>query len=131
MVKGQSRWLNCPMTQEVPYRSLHLKRDHARPRQQPALTNAEVEGRLTELVSPATYALTQEYHRLGLRLRVLNLPIMVGLVLAMIWRQIPSVDELRRTLIREPLLWVPPLHVSQQAISQRLRTLPAELFAQV
>src|SRR5471030_358212 len=119
------------MTQQTHYRSLHLKRDHARPRQQPAITNAEVEGRLSELVSPATYALTHEYHRLGLRTRILNLPIMVGLVLGMIWRQVPSVNELLRTLVREPLLWVPPLHVSEQAISQRLRTLPAELFAKV
>ena len=119
------------MTQQTPYRSLHLKRDHARPRQQPAINNAEVEARLSELVSPATYALTHEYHRLGLRTRILNLPIMVGLVLGMIWRQVPSVNELLRTLVREPLLWVPPLHVSQQAVSWRLRTLPVELFAAV
>ncbi|MCO5220999.1 MAG: hypothetical protein M9947_05360 [Thermomicrobiales bacterium] len=34
-------------------------------------------------------------------------------------------------LTREPLLWVEPTTVSQQAISQRLNTLPAALFAQL
>lgn len=119
------------MTKKIPYRSVHLKRDHARPRQQPAVSNTTVEARLTELVTPLTYGLTQEYHRLGLRTRLLNLPIMLGLVLSLIWRQIPSVSELLRVLAREPLLWVPPRQVSQQAVSLRLRSLPADRFAQV
>lgn len=119
------------MTQKIPYRSLHLKRDHARPRQQPAVSDTAVEARLTELVSSATYALTHEYRRRDLRSRILNLPIMVAFVLALIWRQIPSVSELLRLLAREALLWVPPLQVSQQAISLRLRTLPSDLFGEV
>lgn len=119
------------MTHKTPYRSPTLNRDHARPRQQPAVSNAAVEARLTELVSPLTYALTQHYHALGLRARLLNLPVMLALVLTLIWRQIPSVSELLRVLCREPLLWTPPLAVSQQAVSLRLRSLPADLFAQV
>jgi hypothetical protein len=119
------------MTQKIPYRSLHLKRDHARPRSKPAISDAAVEARLTELVSSSTYALTHEYHVRGLRSRVLNLPIMVAFLLALVWRQIPSVGELLRLLAREPLLWVPPLQVTQQAVALRLRTLPADLFGEV
>ncbi len=88
-----------------------------------------MEARLAELVQPATYALAEHYRRLGLRWRVLTLPVMVALVLAMIWRQIPSVSTAAQMLAREPLLWAPPRRVSQQALSLRLRTLPAELFA--
>jgi hypothetical protein len=113
------------------YRPPVLKRDHARPRNRPAPGDAAVEGRLAELVSPQTYALAREYHRRGLRARLLTLPVMLGLVLALIWRQVPSVAELVRALAREPLLWTPPLRVSEQAVNQRLRCLPAELLAQV
>jgi hypothetical protein len=90
-----------------------------------------VEERLTELVGPAAFALGGEYRRLGLRERVLALPVMVGVVLALVWRQVPSVTELVRVLERERLLWVPPTAVSQQALSLRLRCLPAGLFARV
>lgn len=90
-----------------------------------------MEERLTELISPATYALSAEYRRLGLRWRILSLPIMVGMLLALIWRQIPSVSTLVEVLSREPLLWVPPRRVSQQAFSQRLQSLPASLMREV
>src|SRR5689334_5118676 len=118
-------------TRSSSYRPVELKRDHARPRTTPSLSAAAVEARLTELVSPATYALMEQYRRLGLRWRVLPLPVMVALVLSLIWRQIPSVSTLVQVLAREPLLWVPPRRVSQQALSQRLRCLPAVLFGEV
>lgn len=108
-----------------------LSRDRARPLNAPAPGSAEVEARLAELVSPATYALSAYYHRLGLRWRILNLPIMVAMVLAMIWRQVPSASFLVRMASRESLLWAPPLRVSQQAFDQRLSCLPAQLFAEV
>lgn len=113
------------------YRPPVLERDRARPRTAPAISNPVVEGHLNELVSPSTYALAEHYHRLGLRERILTLPIMVAMVLAMIWRQVPSVAELIRTSAREGLLWTPPVHVSQQAFEKRLRFLPAELFGEV
>jgi hypothetical protein len=119
------------MSRKNTYRPPVINRDHARPRTPPALSDTLVEARITALVSPLTYALVQQYYDLGLRTRVLTLPIMVGLVLALIWRQVASVSDLLRALVNEPLLWVPPLHVSQQAVSLRLRTLPAELFAAV
>lgn len=106
-------------------------RDHARPRTAPAPSPAAMEERLTDLISPATYALTAEYRRLGLRWRILSLPMMVAMLLALIWRQIPSVSTLVEVLTREPLLWVPPRRVSQQAFSQRLQSLPASLMRAV
>lgn len=90
-----------------------------------------MEARLTELISPATYSLIDHYHRLGLRERLLTLPIMVAMVLAMIWRQVPSVAELIRTSAREGLLWTPPIRATQQAFETRLRCLPAHLFGEV
>jgi len=76
------------------YRPPDINRDHARPRNAPAPANAAVEARMTELINPATYALTDYYRRLGLRWRILNLHVMVALILTMIWRQVPSVSSL-------------------------------------
>ncbi len=91
----------------------------------------QISERLTEIVHPATLAQVAYYHELGLRERVLNLPVMVALVLSMVWRQIEGVSQLVRLLRAEGLLWAPPQQVSQQAVSERLRTLPAELFARL
>ena len=84
--------------------------------------------RLTELVHPATYAQMDFYHQLGLRDRLLNLPVMVALVISMIWQHIGSASELVRVLAQEGFLWVSPLHVTQQALSLRLLDFPAILF---
>lgn len=108
-----------------------LRRDHARSRQHPHALDAQIEQYLTDLVRPATYAVADQYRRLGLRERVLTLPIMVALVTTLIWRQVPAVSELVRLLARDRLLWSPPVRVSQQAFSLRLRSLPASLFAAV
>jgi hypothetical protein len=71
------------------------------------------------------------FHRLGLRERLLTLPVMVALVLTMIWRQIGSVTELVRLLRQEGFFWCSPVQVTEPALSQRLRTFPAELFERV
>jgi hypothetical protein len=113
-----------------PRRPPPLKRDHARPRTAPAPASPAIEARLTELVSPVAFALGDEYRRLGLRERILALPVMVAVVLAIVWRQVPAVSEAIRPLDREGLLGAPRgLRVSQQALSLRLRALPATLFA--
>jgi hypothetical protein len=91
----------------------------------------QIAARLRELIHPATLAQVAHFHQMGLRERILTLPIMVALVLSMIWRQVPSACELVRVVRRELVLWAPRFKVSQQAFSQRLRTLPAELFLQV
>lgn len=108
-----------------------LRRDHARPRNQPAAIDSIIAAHLTQLVQPATYAVMDEYRRLGLRERILTLPVMMSLILTMIWRQVPAVGELVRMAARERLLFTPPVHVSQQALSLRLRCLPASLLASV
>ncbi len=113
------------------HRPIYLKRDRARPRNLPGPSDSAVEQRLSELIQPVTYSLIAAYHRLGLRERVLTLPITVGMVLAMVWRQVPSVAELLRTLAEQGLLWVPPMRATEQAFNQRLRCLPAELFGEV
>lgn len=87
--------------------------------------------RVAEIVQPATLAQVSHYHERGLRERTLTLPVMAALVVSLIWRQFGSVSELVRVLAQEGLLWVDPLSVSQQAVSMRLRTLPAELFARI
>jgi Transposase DDE domain len=113
------------------YRPADLLRDHARPRHAPAPTTAALDARLTEIVRPATYAVLEQYHQLGLRARVLTLPVMVSLLVTLVWRQVASVRGLARLLAREHLLWTPPLTISQQALNSRLRTLPPSLFQQV
>lgn len=87
--------------------------------------------RLTELVYPVALDVVRQFHRRGLRERVLTLPVMVAFVLALIWRQVGGVAELVRLVRREAVFWVPPLKVSAQAVEQRLRCLPADLFRQV
>ena len=115
----QVKCVQSPMTNKSALRTSHLKCDPARPRQQPVVSSAAVASLVRDLVSPVPYALTQHDRHLGLRTRPLNLPVMLAMVLALIWRQLPSVSELLRVLAREPLLWAPPIHVSQQAVSLR------------
>ena len=78
----------------------------------------QVSEELTQIVHPQTLAQVAHFHRLGLRERVLTLPVMVALVLTMIWRQIGSVTTLVRMLRDEGFLWSSPLQVSEQALSQ-------------
>ncbi|MCU0501228.1 MAG: IS4 family transposase [Anaerolineae bacterium] len=104
-----------------------IQRDRSK-RPLAAPPDEQISQRLTEIVHPATLAQVAHYHELGLRERVLNLPVMVALVLSMIWRQVAGVNELVRLLCAEGLLWAAPQRISQQAVSERLRTLPAELF---
>jgi hypothetical protein len=91
----------------------------------------QVSAHLTELVQPHTFAQLAHYQQLGLRQRVLTLPVMVALVLSMIWRQLGSPTELVRLLRHEGFLWCSPLQVSEQALSERLRVFPAALFQRV
>jgi len=60
---------------------------------------------LQDLLSPAIYAQSAYYRSLGLRERILNLTLMVAAVLTLIWRQVPSVQELSRMLEQQELLW--------------------------
>lgn len=88
----------------------------------------EIENLLEELVSPVVYAQSAIYRAMGMRERILTLPVMVAFILGMIWRQVGSVMDAIRELNKHGILWAPPSQVSQQAVSERLRTFPAELF---
>lgn len=104
-----------------------IQRDRSK-RPTVAPPDAQMAQHLTALIHPATLAQLAHFHDLGLRARLLTLPVMVALVLSMLWRQIGSVHELARLLQREGFLWTSPVRVSQQALSQRLLTFPAVLF---
>lgn len=107
-----------------------IQRDRSK-RPDVAPPDEQITARLTEIVHPATLAQVAFFHRLGLRERVLNLPVMVALVLSMVWRQIGEVTELAKMLGTEGLLWAEPRKVSQQALSERFRTFPAILFLRI
>jgi hypothetical protein len=110
-------------------RPVELERDHARPRTVPAPTTKQLDTHLHLLIYPAAFGLRDRYRALGYRERILSLPVMVGILLGLVWRQIASVSELQRVLARESVVWVEPTQISQQALSARLETLPAALFA--
>ena len=88
--------------------------------------------RLRELILPATQA-EQEAActTFGVRIRKLTLVVMMALVLSLIWQQIGSLTDGVRLLSTGGLLWASAVTVSQQAASQRLGSLPAELFLRV
>src|SRR5919108_3082895 len=105
--------------------------DPMRRKNAPTPSDEVIEARLQSLLEPAVLG-QQGYARLlGLRERILSFPVMVAAVLTLLWRQVPSVCELSRVLAREDCLWAPRLKVSQQALSQRFLSFPAELFQRV
>jgi hypothetical protein len=67
------------------------------------------------------------FRNLGLRNRILNLPLMIAAILTLLWRNVPSVAELTRVLNREGFLWVKATKVSQKALSERFLTFPSIL----
>ncbi len=114
-------------------------RDHAKRQQRPMMEEEVIAAQLEKLVTPAVLAQEKYYRQLGMRDRILNLPLMVAAVLTLIWRDIAGVRELSRILAREGFLWCEPIQVSwagdpsssQQALSQRFLTFPAEIFERV
>jgi hypothetical protein len=108
-----------------------IQRDRSkRPLSMP--TGEEVAARMTEIVHPVTLAQVKLFHEMGLRERILTLPVMMALVLSMIWRQLGSIQELTRVVQEEALLWAQPRpQLTAKAMESRLRTLPAVLFWRV
>lgn len=105
--------------------------DHARRQQRPMIEDEVIAAQLEQLMTPALIAQEKYYRQLGMRDRILNLPLMVAAVLTLIWRDVAGVRELTRILAREGFLWCEPKQVSQQALSQRLLTFPAEIFERI
>lgn len=92
---------------------------------------ANIEQWLKDLIHPAVYSQIGLFQAMGLRARILTLPVMMAFVVSLIWRQIGAVGEAVRVLNQEGLLWVNPTPVSQAAVMQRLNSLPAVLFENV
>lgn len=105
--------------------------DHKHKHNHPTIDNEAISQQLEALLTPAIFAQQNYYKQLGLRERVLNLSLMVAAVLTLLWRQVPSVQELTRLLAREGLLWCRVTKVAQQSLSQRFLEFPAELFERV
>jgi hypothetical protein len=112
-------------------RKRKTNRDHAKRQQRPMMEDKVIAAQLEQLVTPALLAQEKYYRQLGMRDRILNLPLMVAAVLTLIWRDVAGVRELSRILAREGFLWCEPKQVSQQALSQRFLTFPAEIFERV
>jgi Transposase DDE domain len=112
-------------------RSKQINPDHIRRRNMPSASNEAIEKRLNELLLPAIMSQVSYYRELGMRSRILTLPLMIAAVLTILWRQVPSVHELCRMIGREELLWCEKAKVSQQAVSERFLVFPAELFERV
>jgi Transposase DDE domain len=92
----------------------------------------EIEARLRRVLTPGTFAARHlKESPVKLRDRILTLPVMAVLVLSLVFRQVPSLSEALRLMAREGLWGAEPLTVSRQALSQRLRTIPASLFARL
>ena len=102
--------------------------DHIRNRHVPAPTNEAMDTHLKQLLSPLIYSQQAYYRSLGLRDRILTLPLMIAAIVTLLWRQVPSVHELTRMLEREDLLWATAVKVRQQSLSERFLTFPYELF---
>lgn len=105
--------------------------DHAKRHNTPSPNNQVIAAHLEELLTPAIFNQQAYYRQLGLRNRLLNLSLMVAAVLTLIWRQVPSVQELTRLLEREDLLWCRATKVAQQSLSERLLEFPASVFERV
>ncbi|MEZ2344025.1 IS4 family transposase [Microcoleus sp.] len=88
----------------------------------------EIASQLSALLTPAITSQENYYRQLGLRARILNLPLMVAAVLTLLWRDVAGVTELTRMLARSGFLWCRPTTVTQQAMSQRFLSFPASLF---
>lgn len=109
----------------------HRNPDHVQRHNRPSPNNEAIASQLETLLTPTIFAQQARYRQLGLRDRILNLPLMIAAVLTLLWRQVPGVQELTRLLAREDLLWCRATKVSQQALSERFLTFPAELFERV
>lgn len=112
-------------------KSKRLNRDHAKRKQRPMVEDRVIAEHLTALLTPTIKSQSRFFRELGLRDRILTLPLMVAAVLTLLWRDVPGVTELTRLLETEGFLWCGKIKVSQQALSQRFLSFPAILFERI
>lgn len=102
--------------------------------QMPSPPIAELEKSLLSWLSPGSFkplSGLRGTHNKPMRERLLTLPVMMAVVLALVYRQMPSLSELLRSLQTSGLLWVEPMAVSVEAVSKRLRVLPVTVFEEI
>lgn len=73
--------------------------DHAPKHQYPGLDNEVIAADLEPLLTPALYAQQAYIRQLDLRNRILNLSLMLAAMLTLLWRGVPSVQELTRMFV--------------------------------
>ena len=96
-------------------KSKRLNRDHAKKTQRPMVEDRVIAEHLTALLTPTITSGSRFFRELGLRERILTLPLMVAAVLTLLWRDVPSVTELGRLLETEGFLWCQRTKVSRTA----------------
>jgi hypothetical protein len=105
-----------------------MNRDHAKKQQRPMREDPVIAKQLEELLTPAITTQENYYRKLRMRERILTLPLMVAAILTLLWRDVAGVRELSRILAKEGFLWCDRTKVSQQALSKRFLTFPAQLL---
>ena len=68
-------------------------------RWRPMVEDEVIASQLEALLTPAITNQENYYRQLGLRDRILNLPLMVAAVLTLLWRDVPGVTELTREAV--------------------------------
>ncbi len=118
--------------------SRKTNRDHAKRQQRPMQEDEAIAAQISALLTSALAKQKKYCRQLGLRDRILTLPLMVTAVLTMLWRDVAGVRELTRMQEARRIFMVRAgfarslrdrLQVSQQALSTRFLIFPAELFA--
>jgi hypothetical protein len=76
--------------------SRKTNRDHAKRQQRPMQEDEAISAQISALLTPALAKQKKYCRQLGLRDRILTLPLMVAAVLTMLWRDVAGVRELTR-----------------------------------
>ncbi|WP_342597064.1 hypothetical protein VKI21_17210 [Cyanobacterium aponinum UTEX 3222] len=78
-----------------------INRDHAQKKHHPLSENDAIVSHLSELLTPSIFAQQSLFRDLGMRNRVLNLSLMTAAILTLLWRNVPSVNELNRVYLEK------------------------------
>jgi hypothetical protein len=100
--------------------------------QPPGPSIAKLETQLYRILSPIAFTPLRTLEAAPvLRDRILTLPVMTAVVFSLVLRGIASLREAQRLLLSEGLMWAKLQSLGHSALSERLRTLPAEVFEQM
>ena len=71
-----------------------ITRDHAKKTQRPMVEDRVIAEQLTALLTPTIKSQSSFFRELGLRERILTLPLMVAAVLTLLWRDVRLCDRI-------------------------------------